>query len=78
MLTSEYLKKFIICRKFSLGDSISAGLELPDLLRLCSAGWCWWLVLIFCERKILLAGWCWFCVREKYCWLDASNMKQTE
>ena len=24
---------------------------------LCSAGWCWWLVLIFCERKVLLAGW---------------------
>ena len=38
-------------------------------------GWCWWLVLIFCERKILLAGWCWFCVREKYCWLDAMKMK---
>jgi len=37
-----------------------------------------WLVLIFCERKILLAGWCWFYVREKYCWLDAAKMKQTE
>ena len=24
---------------------------------LCSAGWCWWLVLIFCERKILLSSW---------------------
>ena len=43
---------------------------------LFSAGWCWWLVLIFCERKILLAGWCWFCVREKYCWLDAVKMKR--
>jgi len=41
-------------------------------------GWLfWWLVLIFCERKVLLAGWCWFCVREKYCWLDAVKMKRT-
>jgi hypothetical protein len=37
-----------------------------------------WLVLIFCERKILLAGWCWFCVRKKYCWLDVAKMKRTE
>jgi len=37
-----------------------------------------WLVLIFCERKVLLAGWCWFCVKEKYCWLDAVKMKRTE
>ena len=37
---------------------------LQCTLWLCSAGWCWWLVLIFYERKVLLAGWCWFCVRE--------------
>jgi len=24
---------------------------------LCSAGCGWWLVLICCERKVLLAGW---------------------
>jgi len=36
-----------------------------------------WLVLIFCERKVLLAGWCWFCVKEKYYWLDALKMKRT-
>lgn len=51
-------------------------------MKLCSAGWCWWLVLIFCERKILLVdwcgNWCWFCVREKYYWLDAAKMKRTE
>jgi len=22
-----------------------------------STGWCWWLMLIWCERKTLLAGW---------------------
>ena len=36
----------------------------------------WWLVLICCERKILLASW-WLVadigVREKYRWLDAAN-----
>jgi hypothetical protein len=34
----------------------------------CSFGW--WLVLICCERKVLLAGG-WFVPREKYCWLVA-------
>ena len=24
---------------------------------LCSLGWSWWLVVEWCERKILLAGW---------------------
>jgi len=43
------------------------------LVTLCSAGCGWWLLLIYCERKLLLAGW-WlvpmlFGVREKYCWL---------
>jgi hypothetical protein len=33
---------------------------------------CWWLVLIFFERKDLLAG-CWFVLREKYCWLVADK-----
>jgi len=41
-----------------------------------------WLLLLvgadFCERKVLLADWCWFCVRDKYYWLDAAKMKQTE
>jgi len=32
-----------------------------------------WLVLICCEKKVLLGGWCWFGVREKYYWLDAVN-----
>jgi len=27
------------------------------LVQLCSLYWCWWLVLEWCERKILLAGW---------------------
>jgi len=31
-----------------------------------------WLMLICCERKILLAD-CWFGVREKHCWLIAAN-----
>jgi len=35
---------------------------LVKTLALCSAGWCRWLVLIFCERKILLAGSCWWLV----------------
>ena len=77
MLTSEYLKKFIICRKFSLGDSISAGLELPDLLRLCSAGWCWFFVRKKYYWLAVAGGWCWFYVRKKYCWLDAAKMKRT-
>jgi hypothetical protein len=35
---------------------LSAGKTVKDLERcLCSAGW--WLVLICCERKILLASW---------------------
>jgi len=28
-----------------------------DAYSLCSLYWCWWLVLEWCERKILLAGW---------------------
>ena len=35
------------------------------LYSLCSLCCGWWLVLICCERKVLLAGWCWFGVREK-------------
>ena len=35
-----------------------------------------WLVLISCERKVLLAGWCWFGVREKYCWLVAAEQSE--
>jgi hypothetical protein len=31
-----------------------------------------WLVLICCERKVLLAGG-WFVLREKYCWLVADK-----
>jgi hypothetical protein len=31
-----------------------------------------WLVLICCERKVLLAG-CWFVLKEKYCWLVADK-----
>ena len=28
---------------------------IPDQQWLCSAGWCWWLVLVLCEKEILLA-----------------------
>jgi len=27
-------------------------------LRPCSLGWCWRLLLEWCERKTLLVGWC--------------------
>jgi len=35
-----------------------------------------WLVLIYCERNVLLAGGCWLILvwcKKKHCWLDAIN-----
>ena len=34
--------------------------RFSNRLSLCSAGYAWWLVLICCERKVLLVGWCWW------------------
>ena len=48
----------------------------------------WWLVLVCCERKLLLNDWwlvlvccesrCWFVVRVKHCWLAGEADSRTE
>jgi len=46
------------------------------VLLLCSAGCSWWLVLICCEKKILLAGW-WlvliWCEKNTIGWLQRTE-----
>jgi len=43
----------------------------------CSVGCGWCLVLICCERNVLLAGWCWFDAREKYYWFARETASTT-
>ena len=58
---SRYAKSILFAQSFPSSSSSMepiVGLYSPSCQQpQCSAGCSWWLVLICCERKVLLAGW---------------------